>query len=117
MLALGVLGVLAKAWSIIVILAHLSPALLISPSQNFSLDIVSTIVYAVALWGIWRFKKWGAALVFVRLAFTIFLQLFIYHSLSWHLAAGYTGLDNLYADISGGLTWLIAFVWLWKYFT
>jgi len=117
LLALGVLGVIAKAWSIAVILLHLNPAWLVSPSQNPVLDILSTVIYAIALYGIWRRRKWGAYLIFVRLALTIFLQVYVYHSLHWQMTAGYTGLDNLYADFSGGATWLIAFYWMWAYFS
>jgi hypothetical protein len=116
LLILGALGFLAKVWSIIVVLAHLNPAWLVSPSGDPLIDIVSTITYALALWGIWRWKKWGAYLIFVRLAFTMAVQIFVYHSLGWHLAAGYTGLDNLYADLMGGATWLLGLFFTWKYF-
>ncbi len=116
LLGLGVLGVLAKSWSIVVILAHLPTNWLISPSQNPFLDIISTVVYAAALYGIWRWKKWGAYLIFVRLAFTMSLQIFVYHSLGWQLAVGYTGTENLLADLSGAGLWLVAFLFTWKHF-
>jgi hypothetical protein len=117
LLAFGVLGFLAKAWSIAVVLAHLPSTWLVSPSGDPGIDIVSTGMYGIALYGVFRWKKWGAYLIFVRLAFTICMQLFLYHSASWNLVAGYTGADNLFADLSGAFTWLLAFVLAWKRFS
>ncbi len=116
LLAWGILGVISKTWSIIVVLAHLPSAWLVSPSANPVIDIISTIAYVAALYGIYRWTKWGAYLIFVRLAFTMVIQVFVYHSLGWQLVGNYTGLDNLLADLSGGVTWLIAFALPWKRF-
>jgi hypothetical protein len=116
LIAFGVLGVIAKVWSLVVVRGHLNTAWLVSPSQNPLIDGISTVIYAVALVGVWRWRKWGAYLIFVRLGLTVFVQVFIYQSLGWQLAAGYTGLDNLYADLSGALTWLLAFFFNWIHF-
>jgi hypothetical protein len=101
----------------VVVLAHLPARLLVSPSRDPALDILSTVVLAVALVGIWRRKKWGAYLVLARLAFTIGLQVFVYRSLGWHLAQNYSGLDNVLADFSGAAMWLVAFAGAWRDFS
>jgi hypothetical protein len=116
LLLLGLLGFLSKAWSIVVSLEHLPPRWLISPSGNPIIDIVSTVTLGIALYGIWRWKKWGAYLVLVRLAFTIAIQLFVYRSLSWRLFHNYTGRENVFADLSGAVMWIIAFSLTWKHF-
>jgi hypothetical protein len=116
LLVLGVLGLTAKIWSIVVVLGQLNAKLLVSPSRDPLIDIVSTGALALALYGIWRRRKWGAYLVFLRLAFTIGVQVFIYHSLGWHLARNYTGAENVYADLSGAVMWLLAFNRNWVHF-
>ncbi len=116
LLGFGILTLLVKTWSIVVILTHLPANLLISPSQNPAIDIFSTVILAIGLYGIWRWKKWGAYLVLLRLAFTIIVQVFVYHSLNWQLIADYTGKDNLFADVSGAITWVIAFSLTWGHF-
>ncbi len=117
LLALGVIGFLTKIWSISVIIAHLPSRWLISPSRDPLIDLVSTVMLGIALYGIWRRKKWGAYLVFVRLAFTIAVQVFVYQSLSWQLIGDYTGLENISADLVGALMWLLAFALTWGHFT
>jgi hypothetical protein len=116
LLALGVLAVVIKAWSIVVVLGHLNPKLLISPSQDPIIDIVSTTALALGLYGIWRRRKWGGYLVLARLAFTIGVQIFIYHSLDWQLFRNYSGIDNVLADVSGAIMWLLAFNRTWPDF-
>jgi predicted ferric reductase len=59
LLLLGVLTVMVKTWSIVVVLAHLPQRWLVSPSADPVIDIVSTVVLALALYGVWRWKKWG----------------------------------------------------------
>jgi hypothetical protein len=51
------------------------------------------------------------------LAFTIFVQIFVYQSLSWQLVANYTGLDNVLSDIFGAAMWLLAFNRTWNDFS
>jgi hypothetical protein len=88
----------------------------ISPSRDPALDITSSVMLAVALFGIWRWRKWGAYLIFVRLAFTIIVQLFIYHSLNWQLIGNYTGIENVIGDLLGVVLWFWAFSRKWSYF-
>ena len=116
LLLLGVLAVVLKSWSIIVILAHLPRQWLVSPSGNPALDVISTALLALALYGIWRWRKWGAYLVLIRLALTIAIQVFIYRSGSWHLFHGYTGRDNVLADVSGAMMWIVGFSLTWRHF-
>ncbi len=124
LLIFGVIGLLAKIWSIIVVLANLNMSWMISPSQNPLIDTVSTLILAVALYGIWQWKKWGAYLIFGRLAYTMFVQLFVYHSLGWQLISlypgtgygTYTGLFNIGTDIFAVFMWLLAFSRKWTYF-
>lgn len=110
---LGVLGLLSKLWNIVVVLAHLNARLLISPSRDPLIDMLSSAGLALALYGVWRRRKWGAYLIFVRLAFTIVVQVFIYHSLNWRLTRGYTGRENVWADAMGAAMWLLAFWRTW----
>ncbi|HEY6516077.1 MAG TPA: hypothetical protein VIY50_08030 [Steroidobacteraceae bacterium] len=116
LLVLGVLGLISKVWSIAVVLGHFNAALLISPSRDPGIDIASTAVLALALYGVWRRWKWGAYLIFVRLAFTIGVQVLVYHSYGWHLVRNYSGAENLYGDLSGAVMWLLAFNRNWAYF-
>ncbi len=116
LLIFGVIGLATKIWSIIIVLAHLNTHLLISPSRDPALDITSSVMLAVALFGIWRWRKWGAYLIFVRLAFTIIVQLFICHSLNWQLIGNYTGIENVIGDLLGVVLWFWAFSRKWSYF-
>jgi hypothetical protein len=116
LLVLGALGFVSKAWSIVVVLGHLNAKFLVSPSRDPVIDIASAAVLALALFGVWQRRKWGAYLIFIRLAFTIGVQVLVYHSLGWHLARNYTGADNVYADISGAVMWFLAFNRNWKHF-
>lgn len=116
LLLLGILTVIVKTWSIVVVLAHLPKRWLVSPSANPILDIVSTAVLAIALYGIWRWRKWGAYLILLRLAFTAAVQILVYRSLHWQLYRGYTGTGNLFADFSGAFMWIIAFSLTWEHF-
>jgi hypothetical protein len=116
LLVLGALAVVLKAWSIVVVLDHLDPKLLISPSRDPIIDTVSTTALALALCGIWGGRKWGAYLVLARLAFTIGVQIFIYHSLDWQLVRNYSGLDNVLADVVGMTMWVLAFNRTWADF-
>ncbi len=116
LLLFGVIGLATKLGSIVIVLAHLNTHLLISPSSNPAIDIPSSVMLAVALLGIWRWKKWGAYLIFARLAFTIIVQLFIYHSLSWQLIGNYTGIENVIGDLLGVVLWFWAFSRKWSYF-
>jgi hypothetical protein len=116
LLALGVVTVLVKAWSIAVILGHLDSKLLISPSRDPLIDIGSTAALALALYGIWRRWKWAACLVLARLAFTIGVQVFVYHSLHWQLVRNYAGYQNVLADLIGAAMWLLAFNRTWAQF-
>lgn len=117
LLLLGLLGVLSKTWSIVVVVGHLSSSLLVSPSQNPLIDTVSTVALALALYGIWPGRKGGAYLVLARLAFTIAVQVFIYQSFSWQLFRNYTGEENAVADLIGGAMWLLAFSQTWRSFS
>ena len=116
LLVLGALGLVSKIWSIIVVVGHLDTKLLVSPSRDPFIDIASTIVLAFALYGVWRRRIWAVYLIFARLAFTIGVQVFVYHSLGWHLTRNYTGAENVYADLSGAVMWLLAFNRNWTYF-
>jgi hypothetical protein len=86
--------------------------------------ISSTALLAAALLGIWRWRKWGAYLIFVRLAYSMVVQIFVYHSLGWQLISlypgtgygTYTGLFNIVADLLGVVTWFLAFYFTWPYF-
>lgn len=116
LLLLGVLTVIVKTWSIVVVMAHLPQRWLVSPSASPAIDIVSTGVLAAALYGIWRWKKWGAYLVLLRLAFTAGVQIFVYRSYHRRLFRNYNGTENLFADLSGAIMWIIAFCLTWKHF-
>jgi hypothetical protein len=74
-----------------VVLAGLNSRSLISPSREPTIDIVSCLLLAAALYGIWRLKKWGAYLVLLRLGYTIVVQVVVYQSLSWQLIGSYSG--------------------------
>lgn len=113
---LGVAAVVAKAWSIAVVAGHLDPRLLVSPSRDPFIDGISTAFLALALYGVWERRKWGAYLIFVRLVLTICIQVFVYHSLQWHLVRHYTGAQNLAADFVGVAMWLLAFNRTWDMF-
>lgn len=117
LLLLGALTVAVKSWSIVVVVARLPRRWLVSPSANPIIDVVSTAALAVALYGIWKWKKWGAYLVLLRLAFTVALQIFVYRSLHWQLFRNYTGMENVLADLWGAVMWIIAFCLTWKHFT
>lgn len=116
LLLFGLAAVAAKTWSIVVVLGHLDPRLLISPSRDPYIDIASTAVLALALYGVWRRHKWGAYLVLARLAFTVGVQVLVYHSLGWQLARSYTGAQNVAADLIGAAMWLLAFNRTWDQF-
>lgn len=116
LILLGVLTLVVKTWSIVVVLMHLPQRWLVSPSANPAVDGVSTAVLAIALYGIWRWRKWGAYLVLLRIAFTVTVQVFVYRSLKWRLFHNYSGTKNLIADFSGALMWIIAFSLTWKHF-
>jgi hypothetical protein len=116
LLLLGVLTVLVKTWSVVVVLARLPPRWLVSPSANPVIDVLSIAVLALALYGVWRWRKWGAWLILLRLAFTVTVQVFVYRSLHWQLFRNYTGVENLFADFSGAVVWIIAFTLTWKHF-
>lgn len=116
LLWLGVLTVAVKTWSIVVVLGHLPRRWMLSPSANPPIDILSTAVLALALYGIWRWRKWGAYLVLLRIAFTVVVQVFLYRSLQWHLFRNYTGSENVLADFSGAVMWIVAFCLTWKHF-
>ena len=117
LLLLGLLGLLSKAWSIAVVVGNLNTSLLVSPSQNPVIDTVSTVALGCALYGIWRRRKWGAYLVLARLVFTIAVQLVVYQSLGWQLFRGYSGTENVVADLIGGAMWLLAFSQTWSWFS
>ncbi|MGA8529162.1 MAG: hypothetical protein WB622_05565 [Acidobacteriaceae bacterium] len=84
LLLLGVLTVIVKTWSIVVVLAHLPHRWLVSPSANPVIDAVSTAILAIAHYGVWRWRKWGAFLVLLHIALTVVVQAFVYRSLHWH---------------------------------
>lgn len=110
------LTIIVKTFSFVVVLAHFPHRWLISPSSNPAIDLASTAVLTLALYGIWRWKKWGAYLVLLRLAFTIAIQVFVYRSLHWQLFRHYTGTQNVVADVSGAVMWILAFSLTWKHF-
>jgi hypothetical protein len=70
----------------------------------------------VALFGILPLRKWGAYLVLIRLAFTIIVQVFVYHSLGMPLIGNYNGTQNILGDVLGAALWLWAFCRQWSYF-
>lgn len=117
LLLLGVLTVLVKAWSIVVIVGHLPSRYLVSPSQNPLLDAAETLILAIALWGIWKRRKWGAYLVLARLVLTMVVQVYVYRSLHWQLFHRYTGSMNVAADAWGMVMWIIAFAMTWNQFS
>ncbi len=57
LLLFGLIGPLAKIWSIIVVIAYLNNSLMISPSKYPLIDILSSLPLAVALFGIWRMRN------------------------------------------------------------
>jgi len=116
LVVLGVIGLLTKLWSIVVIMAHLNSRLLISPSRDPLIDISSSVLLALALFGIWHLRKWGAYLVLIRLAYTVIVQLFLYHSLAMPLIGNYNGTQNVLGDVLGAALWLWAFSRKWSYF-
>jgi hypothetical protein len=117
LLVLGGIGLLTKLWSVFVLEAGLSSRLLISPSRDPIIDIISCLLLAAALYGIWRLKKWGAYLVLLRLAYTIVVQVLVYQSLSWQLIGSYNGISNLLGDVLGAVLWVWAFSRKWSFFT
>lgn len=120
LLLLGMLTVEVKTWSVVVVLAQLPPRWLVSPSANPVIDVFSTAVLVLALYGFgdggngW---KWGAYLVLLRLAFTVAVQVFVYRSLHWQLFRNYTGIENVLADFWGAFMWIIAFTLAWRRFS
>lgn len=117
LLLLGMLTVVVKTWSVVVVLAQLPPRWLASPSANPVIDIFSTAVLVLALYGVWRWRKWGAYLILLRLAFTVAVQVFVYRSLHWQLFRNYTGMENVLADFWGAFMWIIAFTLAWRRFS
>ena len=115
MIIFGVVTVLVKVFSVIA-LASKHSNLIISPSGSPAIDLFSTALLVVALIGIWKWKKWGAYLVFIRLAFTMIVQFFIYQSLGLSLIAGYNGTFNFIADVAGAGLWVLALYRKWSYF-
>ena len=111
------LTVVVKTWSVVVVLAQLPPRWLVSPSANPVIDVFSTAVLVLALYGVWRWRKWGAYLVLLRLAFTVAVQVFVYRSLHWQLFRNYTGMENVLADCWGAFMWIIAFTLEWRRFS
>ena len=116
LLIIGVIGLLTKVWSIAVVLAHLNRNLMISPSRDPLVDLSSSALLALALFGIWRLRKWGAYLVILRLAYTILVQLLLYQSLGWGLIGSYNGAQNIIGDLLGAGLWLWAFSRKWSSF-
>lgn len=115
MIAFGVITIIAKVFSVIALVSR-HGNLIISPSGFPAIDLFSTALLVVALIGIWKWKKWGAYLVFIRLAFTMIVQFFIYQSLGAILIAGYNGTLNFLADIVGAGLWALALYRKWPYF-
>jgi len=111
-----VLTVVLKTWSIVVVVAHLPTCWLVSPSATPIIAVVSTATLALALYGVWRWRKCGAYLVLLRLAFTVGVQVFVYRSLHWQLFRNYTGMENVIADWWGAFMWIIACSLTWKHF-
>jgi len=107
---------LLKTWSIIVILAQLPGRWLVSPSADPAIDVVSTTALGIALYGVWRWRKWATYLVLIRLAFTMAVQLFVYPSPSWRLVHGYTNFESVFTDLSGVVLWTVAFSLTWEHF-
>jgi hypothetical protein len=115
LLVLGIFGLVSKIWSIVVVLGRFD-AKLISPSRDPLVDIASTALLALALYGVSRRRRWGAYLILARLVFTIAVQVFVYRSVGWRLVGNYTGLENVFADLSGAMMWLVAFNRNWAAF-
>jgi hypothetical protein len=66
-------------------------------------------------WGIWTWKKWA------RISYLYGSGLpssckYSFITRSPGTSSQDSGLENLYADFSGGLTWLTAFYFTWKHF-
>ena len=107
---------LIKTWSLVAVLGELPERLLTSPSVNAAIDILSTTALGVALYGVWRWRKWAAYLVLIRLACVMAVQLFGYSSSSWRLFHGYTNLESVFTDLSGVVLWTAAFSLTWERF-
>ena len=116
LLMLDGLAFLIKTWGIVVVLGEIPERLLAPPSVNAAIDIVSTTALGVALYGVWRWRKWAAYLVLIRLACTMVVQLFIFPSSSWRLFHGYTDLESVFTDLSGVVLWTVAFSLTWEHF-
>ena len=116
LLMLDGLAFLIKTWSIVAVLGELPERFLASPSANAAIDIVSTTALGVALYGVWRWRKWAACLVLIRLACTMAVQLFVYPSSSGRLLHGYTNLESVFMDLSGVVLWTAAFLLTWEHF-
>jgi hypothetical protein len=87
-----------------------------SSTSDISTAAGSTIALALAIYGIWRRRKWGVYLVLARLAFTIGVQVLVYQLLHWKLVSNYTGLENVLSDLIGVAMWLLAFSRTWRQF-
>jgi len=116
LLTLDALAFLLKAWSITVVLAQLPARWLVAPVGNPAIDVATTSALGIALLGIWRWKKWAAYLVLIRLAFTMAVPLSLSPSLSLRLLHDYTNLESVFADLSGVVLWTLAFSLTWERF-
>jgi hypothetical protein len=113
---LGALTAAVTFWSIGVVAFHLQDRTFFEPIRFAPLAILSSIVLALGLIGVWRRRKWGAWLVLAQLAFTAATQTFTYRALGWDMFRGLTGWVNVTGDVASLVLWVLALLWTWKHF-
>ena len=110
-----VLTVIVKVFSDMALVTGNS-SLEISPSGSVPIDLSESAILVAGIVGLLRWKRWGFYLILVRLAVTIAVQLFVYHSLGQNLIAGYNGTLNVIYDFAGAAIVSLAVYRKWSYF-
>ena len=103
-------------WSVGVVAFHLEDRAIFAPLRFAPLAILSSIVLALGLIGVWRRRKWGAWLVLAQMAFTAAVQVFTYRALGWDMFRGYAGWMNVSGEVASLAMWALALLWTWKHF-
>jgi len=114
-IAFEILTVIVKVFSDAALVTG-KTALEISPSGSVPIDLAESAVLVVAIIGLLEWKKWGFYLILARLAVTILVQLFVYHSLGQQLIGGYDGTLNVIFDFVGAANISLAVYRKWSYF-
>ena len=113
---LAVLTLAVTLWSVGVVAFHLQDRAIFAPMRFAPVAILSSIILALGLIGVWRRRKWGAWLVLAQLAFTAAMQVFTYRALGWDMFRGFTGWMNVSGDVASLVLWVLALLWTWKHF-